>query len=70
MTFVNIHKAKTHFSKLIDQVLNGEEIMIARRGHPLIKLVPFVAETPLRHGGQFKGLMHISDDFDKPLSIQ
>lgn len=67
MTLVNIHEAKTHFSQFINQALNGEEIIIARGGKPLIKLVPFVEQTTMRHGGQFKGLMVISEDFDAPL---
>ena len=64
---VNIHEAKTHFSKLIKQALNGDNVIIARDGKPLIRLVPYVEETQIRHGGQFKGLMEISNDFDDPL---
>jgi prevent-host-death family protein len=64
---INIYDAKTHFSKLINQVLKGEEIIIARDGKPLVRLVPFTEETETRRGGQFKGLIHISDDFDTPL---
>lgn len=64
---INIHDAKTNFSKLIQQALNGEEIIIAKGGNPLIKLVPYSAELPKRQGGQLKDLMHIGDDFDSPL---
>ena len=64
---VNIHDAKTHFSKLIDQVLNGEDIVIARSGKPVVRLTPYSSEPEVRRGGQFKGLMKISDDFDDPL---
>ncbi len=64
---VNIHDAKTRFSKLINQALQGEEIVIARDGKPLIRLVPFSEEPQIRKGGQFKGLIQISDDFDAPL---
>lgn len=67
MKIVNIHEAKTHFSQLINQTLNGEEVIIARGGKALIKLIPYVQEFPLRKGGQFKGMMHIADDFDAPL---
>lgn len=67
MTLVNIHEAKTHFSKFITQALNGEEIIIARGGIPVIKLVPFTEEKKARRGGQFKGLIHINEDFDTPL---
>lgn len=64
---VNIHDAKTHFSKIINQALKGEDIIIARGGIPLIRLVPYAEEEQVRHGGQFKGVIHISDDFDAPL---
>ena len=65
--FINIHDAKTHFSKFINQALKGEEIIIARGGKPLIRLVPYTEETQIRREGQFKGLMQVSDDFDAPL---
>lgn len=64
---VNIHDAKTHFSKFINQALKGDEIIIARDGKPLVKLVPYSEEPQFRKGGQFKGLMEISEDFDAPL---
>lgn len=64
---VNIHEAKTHFSKFINQALQGEEIIIAKGGKPLIRLVPYAKETQTRRGGQFKGIIQISDDFDAPL---
>ena len=65
---MNIHEAKTHFSKLVNHALKGDEVIIARDGKPLIRLVPYAKEVPVRHGGQFKGLIEISDDFDAPLS--
>lgn len=64
---VNIHDAKTHFSKLINQAIKGDEIIIARGGKPVIRLVPYTEKTQERRGGQFKGLIQISDDFDAPL---
>lgn len=64
---VNIHDAKTRFSKLINQALKGEEIIIARDGQPLIRLVPYTEEPATRKGGQLKGLIQISDDFDATL---
>jgi prevent-host-death family protein len=64
---VNIHDAKTHFSRFINQALKGDEIIIARDGKPLIRLVPYTEEPEVRKGGQFKGLIQISDDFDAPL---
>lgn len=67
MKTVNIHDAKTHFSKLINLALNGEEIVIARGGKALIKLIPYFEDLPVREGGQFRGLIKISKDFDAPL---
>lgn len=64
---VNIHEAKTQFSKLISRALKGDEIVIARNGKPLIKLVPYSEQLETRHGGQLKGLIKIADDFDAPL---
>jgi len=67
MTIVNIHEAKTHFSKLINQALNGEEVIIARGGHPLIKLIPYEEVLMPRKGGQLTGMITIAEDFDAPL---
>jgi len=64
---VNIHDAKTHFSKLINQVLSGDDIIIARGGKPLVRLVPYTKDEEIRHGGQFRGVIQISEDFDEPL---
>lgn len=64
---VNIHEAKTNFSKLIEQTLKGEEVIVARGGKPLVRLVPFTEEPQIRCGGQFRGLIEISEDFDAPL---
>ena len=65
--FVNIHDAKTNFSKLINKALQGDDIIIAKDGKPLIRLVPYMEETGKRQGGQLRGLIQISDDFDAPL---
>ncbi|HVE43933.1 MAG TPA: type II toxin-antitoxin system Phd/YefM family antitoxin [Gammaproteobacteria bacterium] len=67
MTTVNIHEAKTHFSKLIQEVMQGEEVIIARDGNPVVRLIIYTEETKQRHGGQLKGLIEMSDDFDAPL---
>jgi len=64
---VNIHDAKTNFSKLINRVLKGDDIVIARDGSPLVRLVVYSEVMRERHGGQLRGLMKISDDFDAPL---
>ena len=67
MQIINIHDAKTQFSKLIEAVSQGEEIVIARAGKPAAKLVPIQAEKIVRRPGALKGKMKIADDFDAPL---
>lgn len=68
MHTVNIHEAKTHFSKLIETVGRGEEIVIAKAGKPVARLVPVEPAKTERKPGALKGKMHVADDFDAPLS--
>jgi prevent-host-death family protein len=68
MRTVNIHEAKTHFSKLIDAVLHGQEIIIAMAGKPVAKLGPIKSVKPKRRFGVLKGKVKIAKDFDAPLS--
>ncbi len=66
MKQANIHEAKTHLSQLIQKALNGEEVVIAKNGTPLVKLVPCQPESKLRPApGLLKGKMWIADDFDE-----
>ena len=66
MAVTNIHEAKTHFSKLIERVGEGEEIIIAKAGKPVAKLVPYKeAQPPKRKPGAWKGKVSMSPDFDK-----
>lgn len=65
---VNIHEAKTHFSKLIKEVLNGEEVVIAKGNKPIAKLVAIDGNKPKRKLGTAKGKIKISSDFDEPLA--
>ena len=68
MQIVNIYDAKTQLSKLINQALAGEEIVIAKNGQPLIQLTPVDPHNiPPRKGGQLKGILEVNDDFDEPL---
>jgi len=67
MTTVNIHAAKTQFSRLVDQAAAGEEIVIARAGKPVARIVPFEAPKGRRILGVLKGSLVIPDDFDAPL---
>lgn len=64
---VNIHQAKTNFSKLIEAAMRGEEIIIAKAGKPAAKLVPIAISKPKRKPGVLKGKIKISEDFDAPL---
>jgi prevent-host-death family protein len=65
---VNIHEAKTHFSKLVERASRGERITIARAGVPVAMLVAIEPETrPQRPIGIDKGLVIIGDDFDAPI---
>lgn len=67
MRVVNIHEAKTHFSKLVDAVLHGKEILIAMAGKPVAKLGP-ISKKPARKFGVLKGKIKIAKNFDEPLS--
>ena len=64
---VNIHEAKTHFSKLLRRVAAGEEIVIARAGRPVARLVPPDARAATRQLGNYAGKIHWEGDFDDPL---
>jgi prevent-host-death family protein len=64
---VNIHEAKTHLSRLLTRVSGGEEVIIARAGKPVARLVP-IAEKPVRREpGSAAGQVVIMPDFDAPL---
>jgi prevent-host-death family protein len=63
---LNLYEAKTQLSALVDQAADGAEIIIAKAGKPMAKLVAF-RETARRKPGRAKGLVWISDDFDAPL---
>jgi prevent-host-death family protein len=67
MSTVNIHEAKTQFSKLIARVEAGEEIVIARDGSPVARLVAVRKPTAKRVSGRDRGLFSVSEDFDAPL---
>ena len=64
---VNIHEAKTHLSKLIKKVLNGEEVIIAKGNKPIAKIVNLEHNNTKRKLGSAKGKIKISDDFSEPL---
>jgi prevent-host-death family protein len=64
---VNIHEAKTHLSRLLQRVMAGEEIILAKAGKPVARLVPFTAQPMQRLPGSAKGQIWIAPDFDAPL---
>lgn len=64
---VNIHEAKTHFSKLLKRVMAGEEIIIAKGGKPIARLIPITPKSKTRVPGSARGKIRISEDFDAPL---
>lgn len=61
---VNMHEAKTSLSRLVERALAGEEIVIARKGEPLVKLVPVPKEPKHRIPGRLKGKVWMSPDFE------
>ncbi|MBI5586356.1 MAG: type II toxin-antitoxin system Phd/YefM family antitoxin [Deltaproteobacteria bacterium] len=65
---VNIHEAKTHLSRLIQEALAGKTVIIARDNRPLVKLeVLPEAQSPRTIGGAKDLVLHLADDFDAPL---
>ncbi|MDJ0742463.1 MAG: type II toxin-antitoxin system Phd/YefM family antitoxin [Xenococcaceae cyanobacterium MO_167.B27] len=67
MKIINIHEAKTHLSRLIESVIAGEEVVIAKAGKPLVKLIPYEATKQPRQPGGWEGKVRMSDDFDEEL---
>ncbi len=67
MTTFNIHEAKTHFSKLLERVLKGEEVIIAKAGKPVARILPVVANVSTRTPGIDKGKITIMPNFDDSL---
>jgi prevent-host-death family protein len=67
MKIVNIYEAKTQLSRLLREVAGGEDIVIAKDGTPLARLVPFQEEGRARELGFARGRIVLSDDFDGPL---
>jgi prevent-host-death family protein len=63
---VGVHEAKTHLSRLLDDVAAGEEVVITRRGEPAARLVA-LSEAGRRHFGIDRGRLIVPGDFDAPL---
>ena len=64
---VNLYEAKTRLSNLVDRAAAGEEIIIAKAGKPMARLVPLARPQPVRKPGGWEGKVWIADDFDEPL---
>ena len=63
---VNVHEAKTHLSRLLQRVAKGEEVILAKAGKPIARLLP-IAVPSKRVLGQDEGRVFIAEDFDAPL---
>jgi len=66
---INIHQAKTHLSRLVEDVASGNEILIAKGGRPMARLVPLRRDETPRRAGLLKGKLRIADEFDRALSV-
>lgn len=67
MKTVNIREAETHLSRLIEDVAAGEEIIIARNGKPVARLLPVIGRSRPRRPGKWRRQVRIGSDFDSPL---
>lgn len=64
MQTVNMHEAKSHLSALVQAVLDGEDVVIAKAGRPVVRLVPFQEVQAPREPGRLRGQIRMADDFD------
>lgn len=63
----DLHQAESAFFELVDRAASGEEIIIAKAGNPLAKLVPLTHDAQRRRPGGWEGAVEISEDFEAPL---
>ncbi|MCP3822683.1 type II toxin-antitoxin system Phd/YefM family antitoxin [Streptomyces sp. A3M-1-3] len=61
----NVHEAKTHFSKILEVVATGEEVIISKSGEPVAKVIPLKGKVQRTDYGSLKGQVAIADDFDE-----
>jgi prevent-host-death family protein len=64
---INIHQAKTHLSRIVDEVAAGAEVVIAKAGKPMARLVPIEPKPRPKKLGLLKGKIVVRDDFNEPL---
>jgi len=67
MDKINIHQAKTQLSRLVERAAGGEEIVIAKSGKPVARLVPYTAKNEPRRPGYLRGKIRVKKSFDQPL---
>ncbi len=67
MHTVKMYEAKTHLSRLVDEVQNGEEVIISKGTRAVAMLVPYIPKKQVRKPGYLKGKIRIAEDFDAPL---
>jgi prevent-host-death family protein len=65
---INIHEAKTHLSRIVDEVAAGSEVIIAKAGKPMARLMPLTGIPREKKLGLLKGKIKVPDDFNAPLS--
>ena len=65
-TVINIHEAKTHLSRIVDEVAAGAEVLIAKSGKPMARLSPIKAPVRKKQLGLLKGKIRVSVDFNAP----
>ena len=65
MKTINMHEAKSQLSSLVEQALAGEDVIIAKAGKPMVRLVPVTQGTRIRTPGRYKGEISLAKDFDK-----
>lgn len=67
-TQVNIYETKTNLSRILNRVIEGEEIIIAKSGKPIARIVPIRTKNTRREAGLFHDMVSYSDDIEKPLT--
>ncbi|MFA6110583.1 MAG: type II toxin-antitoxin system Phd/YefM family antitoxin [Candidatus Latescibacterota bacterium] len=70
MVQVNVHEAKTHLSRLLAKVAEGEEVVIASAGRPVARLIRWEEQRATRQLGRDEGLFEVPPDFDAPLPAE
>jgi prevent-host-death family protein len=66
-TIINIHEAKTHLSRIVDEVAAGAEVIIAKAGKPMARLTPLESVPRPKKLGMLKGKIKVPDNFNEPL---